>query len=1058
MRRPDRSCEKAQPSQRRKAVGATTTTEARRGPAQSVGSDEGKGVQPEGEPRQIRLAAPREVSMARYWGPLAAAALATASFANATDGELLFDDAYAIVQNPDVLATSPWWGLWAHDFWGFPLRSKTSHKSYRPLVTLSFRWQLWAVGGLSNARAARALHTGNVAIHAANSALLAFVGEEAFGLGRGEAAAAALLFAAHPVHVEAVAGVVGRAELLCCWCLLLACLAAVHVDAVAERQRVVVLAAAVVLLGAAALLCKETAALTLPFCAALDLLRAMVPLGLVASPPSGSACVAAAASQKASQQASLRRASVLRAAARSCRLLAATAALLACRVCLHGGPAAAPYMHPDANPGAFATERQPRILTLHYYLARHLELLFWPSPLCCDWSHSSIPLVEDFSDRRAWESLAIIYGPPSAIIAAVVVYLCADLRSSKEQLRLVIIQKFIARALSIGRPVVAGVLLIVMFLLPSSNLLFPVGFAVAERVLYLPSMGACTLAALLPSAAWARAGRLQAAWVARASRAVVASLCGAALVAGSRRCITRSADWHSADALYRAGVAANPLNEKLHDLLATRLHNSGRSKREAREAEEHARQAIAVSPTYWHAHATLGQLRISGDAAAAVTSYKRALVLAEAQGLGDMADAPKVRLNLAMLLQESAAAEAESHFRRVVSGHGIGSLQATALVVFGAFLESSGPGGRRSPRLLEAAHNYREALSSPGSSSCADAVHLRLGHLLVKQLRQAEAEIALAAAGNAKASARTRTQKQAAVVPPWPRLDDSTRTPHSRMGGCPMSPSRGAAVERGGRQTAGRGSSCLQPPNKPHNNLGFVVLGAAGDSGEAASSPTWRSKLERLAGRLGCMPVHVAASFGPAWRSAHAWLMALFRRLFVPTTAAATGAVSLVSHRLARPALPPAPSAEEALWHLRAGLALRPTPESVTLDPGGQRRLQALPLVAARLAVARRFQEALPYLRAGSQAVSAPGQTGRAAIAVALVRLGRLRLDANDVATAYEVLTAAALLDETVDAHLGLATALSRAGDAAAETRHRLRAEALRAKREGRQEGHSHTR
>ena len=31
--------------------------------------------------------------------------------------------------------------------------------------------------------------------------------------------------------------------------------------------------------------------------------------------------------------------------------------------------------------------------------------------------------------------------------------------------------------------------------LPASNLFFPVGFVVAERVLYLPSMGSCLLVA-----------------------------------------------------------------------------------------------------------------------------------------------------------------------------------------------------------------------------------------------------------------------------------------------------------------------------------------------------------------------------------------------------------------------------------------------------------------------------------------------------------------------------------------------------------------------------------
>ena len=37
----------------------------------------------------------------------------------------VFDDAYAIVNNPDA-RDAPWWGLWAHDFWGAPLASKSA--------------------------------------------------------------------------------------------------------------------------------------------------------------------------------------------------------------------------------------------------------------------------------------------------------------------------------------------------------------------------------------------------------------------------------------------------------------------------------------------------------------------------------------------------------------------------------------------------------------------------------------------------------------------------------------------------------------------------------------------------------------------------------------------------------------------------------------------------------------------------------------------------------------------------------------------------------------------
>ena len=44
--------------------------------------------------------------------------------------------------------------------------------------------------------------------------------------------------------------------------------------------------------------------------------------------------------------------------------------------------------------------------------------------------------------------------------------------------------------------------LLVLPFLPASNLLFPVGFVIAERVLYLPSMGMCLLVALGVNKVW----------------------------------------------------------------------------------------------------------------------------------------------------------------------------------------------------------------------------------------------------------------------------------------------------------------------------------------------------------------------------------------------------------------------------------------------------------------------------------------------------------------------------------------------------------------------------
>lgn len=52
--------------------------------------------------------------------------------------EFVFDDAEAIIKNKDVTSNSLI-DVFYHDFWGNKIASNLSHKSYRPLTTLSFR-------------------------------------------------------------------------------------------------------------------------------------------------------------------------------------------------------------------------------------------------------------------------------------------------------------------------------------------------------------------------------------------------------------------------------------------------------------------------------------------------------------------------------------------------------------------------------------------------------------------------------------------------------------------------------------------------------------------------------------------------------------------------------------------------------------------------------------------------------------------------------------------------------------------------------------------------------
>ena len=109
-----------------------------------------------------------------------------------------------------------------NDFWGLPLGSGGSHGSYRPLTVLTFRLTALVGGGARPGW----FHAGNAALHAVATWLVHQLARRLLPRrrpgGSGPpprsrwAAGTALLFAVHPVHCEAVAGVVGRADLLAC--------------------------------------------------------------------------------------------------------------------------------------------------------------------------------------------------------------------------------------------------------------------------------------------------------------------------------------------------------------------------------------------------------------------------------------------------------------------------------------------------------------------------------------------------------------------------------------------------------------------------------------------------------------------------------------------------------------------------------------------------------------------------------------------------------------------------------------------------------------------------
>ena len=58
---------------------------------------------------------------------------------NSLKGHFVHDDLVAIVRNPDIKSGSLFGKVWKHDFWGKDIVNNGSHKSYRPLTTITFR-------------------------------------------------------------------------------------------------------------------------------------------------------------------------------------------------------------------------------------------------------------------------------------------------------------------------------------------------------------------------------------------------------------------------------------------------------------------------------------------------------------------------------------------------------------------------------------------------------------------------------------------------------------------------------------------------------------------------------------------------------------------------------------------------------------------------------------------------------------------------------------------------------------------------------------------------------
>lgn len=462
-------------------------------------------------------------------------ALTVLAYGSGLNGDLVFDDTSAIVRNADIRPNqSDWFTLFGNDFWGTPMNSDLSHKSYRPLTVLTFR-----LNYIIHELQPFGYHLVNLTLHMVACCLFLYLSASVVwnhSIGGLLPFASAVLFTVHPVHVEAVTSVVGRAELLSAIFFFGAIL-------FFSRDQL----ACCSLCAGLALFCKEQGITCIAVCFVLLLCRPQW--------------------RRTLRLGSARRELPFRHVCTAVWLVTLFIILSGIRVWVMGGWSGRPVFSRFDNPASTAASPQ-RQLHYNYLLYWNSMLLLWPTRLCCDWTMNSIPLIEGWSDPRNIFTALFYVIFIALLFVSVSQYFVDKLTDGDDNRRF---------------PLLVALSLLVFPFIPASNLLQPVGFVIAERVLYLPSAGYCILIVLA-------AQRIVTYWP--HLKPIVWSCFAIMVIAFTIKSSVRSLDWKNELRLFESGVEVNPNNAKLHNNIG---HYFEKSKQWS-VALKHFRRAQQLQP------------------------------------------------------------------------------------------------------------------------------------------------------------------------------------------------------------------------------------------------------------------------------------------------------------------------------------------------------------------------------------------------------------------------------------------------------------------------------
>jgi len=510
----------------------------------------------------------------RYWAELVVLAFITLlTYANTfQDTDFVRDNDFLVLQDARVHSASleNLQQIFTQDYWQVSGGGATL---YRPLTTLSY---LFNYAILGNGTHATGYHLFNALLHTINVILVYLLIRALPGTG-GMALLVAAIFAVHPINVETVTNIVGRADLLAAGSVLVAFLCYLRAVAVPGRQKIFWLASMmlVVTLG---LFCKETAIVILVVVVLYDFTYRLRPL-------------------HRNKLANLWlnfwdffRSGYI-ALIFPLLIFFVVRYLVFYRVAI----AHLPFVVFIDNPLREADFWSAR-LTAVKVIGKYLWIFLWPRLLSNDYSYNQIPLIHwPFQGWEDWQVMVVI-----ALVVALV-WLAVKQRQNRKELFFCLFWLFGA-------------------MLPTANLLprpgapifenesWLIGSIMAERFMYLPSIGyaGCLVIAVQALGEYiAKINMFTAGYRLKVTKMVGAVLLGVVVLSLAFRSFQRNYDWENEYSLWSKDVVSVPNNVKAHMFLA-KYADSVASGNNVDLAISEAEQALAITDRFMDVLLNLG--------------------------------------------------------------------------------------------------------------------------------------------------------------------------------------------------------------------------------------------------------------------------------------------------------------------------------------------------------------------------------------------------------------------------------------------------------------------